>query len=317
MKKNFSLILLGCAFIAAALSACMTSSIQMRQEVARRIASPSWMVERTIPAGQFSLLAYERMHERNAPATIYIEGDGLAWLSKTEKSLDPTPKNPIALHLASRDKAENVGYLARPCQYTGVTSDEGSCSHKYWGLHKFAPEVILAYDQALDEIKRRYNIEGFNLVGYSGGGTVAALLAAERDDILSLRTVAGNLDHDAHSAHHGVTPLSGSLNPVDYAAALSAVPQVHYVGALDEVVPRRVLESYLAKLASDRCVVVKEVGDADHEAGWVNQWPDLLQIKPACERVPVSYEYQPVPYEPAMQPPSPPVHTERPLPSKP
>ena len=49
---------------------------------------------------------------------IYIEGDGRAWLNKNRPSLDPTPKNSLALKLAEIDPAPNVIYLARPCQYS-------------------------------------------------------------------------------------------------------------------------------------------------------------------------------------------------------
>ena len=86
----------------AVLAGCGTSSLTMRHEVAERLATPAWMIERRIPAAPFSLTAYERMHERFAPANIYIEGDGLAWLSKRQKSLNPTPMNPVALHLATQ-----------------------------------------------------------------------------------------------------------------------------------------------------------------------------------------------------------------------
>src|SRR5688572_2970340 len=83
----------------ASLGACTKQFLS--DEVADRIASPAWMAERNITAGSFSLKAFERMHKRYAPADIYIEGDGKAWVAKNEASSDPTPLNPVALHLAS------------------------------------------------------------------------------------------------------------------------------------------------------------------------------------------------------------------------
>ena len=156
------------------LTACGTSSIIMRHEIADRLSAPVWMTKRQIPVEPFSLTVYERMHERFAPANVYIEGDGLAWVSKKQISLNPTPKNPVALHLATKDKANNVVYLARPCQYSGLINKDTPCDSAYWTNKRFAPEVLKAYDAALNEIKHRYNIEGFHITGFSGGGSYSS-----------------------------------------------------------------------------------------------------------------------------------------------
>lgn len=267
------------------LAGCLTSSNVMRHETARRLASPSWMVERQIPAGQFSLTAYERMHERYESANIYIEGEGLYFPREQRLSDDdPTPLNPVALHLASRDKAENVVYLARPCQYIGGGFNQGArcdASHTI-GDKRFSPSVIASYNAALDEIKRRYDIEGYHLVGFSGGGGLAAILAAERDDILSLRTVAGNLDHRVFSNHHERPPLTGSQNPRDAASSLTDLPQYHFIGGQDEVVPPAVLHSYLQALGPSSCVQYQLIQEAEHTEGWVDKWPELLARSVSC-----------------------------------
>lgn len=285
MKKTayFALPLMAAGLATSALTGCLNSTIAMREETAERIAGPAFMVERDIPAQPFLLTAYERVHENGGTANIYIEGDGLAWVSKSRISLDPTPKNPVSLHLASRDKAENVIYLARPCQYSKLLdAPETPCNSAYWTNKRFAPEVLSAYDAALDNIKARYGISGFNLVGFSGGGAVAAILAGQRNDVLSLRTVAGNLDHRAHSAYHHVTYLDDSLNPPEYAAKLRTVPQYHFLGGRDAIVPPAVLHSYLQALGPSRCVQYELIQDAGHDEGWVNKWPELLAKKPVC-----------------------------------
>ena len=265
---------------ATALASC--TKPYFREEVATRIAAPAWMVERQIAAGPFALTAFERMHERYAPANVYIEGDGVAWLSKKRPSMDPTPKNPVALHLASRDKAENVVYLARPCQFSKMVDPNQACDQAYWTGKRYAPEIVASYNEALDEIRRRYNIEGFNLIGFSGGGTLAALLAAEREDVLSFRTVAGNLDHRAHSDYHEVSYLSGSLNPPEFAAKLARVPQNHFIGGQDEIVPPTVLHSYLQAVGESNCIQYQFIQEAEHEKGWVDKWPELLKIPAEC-----------------------------------
>jgi len=50
-------------------------------QTANQIARPAFMVERTIDADTFGLNAWERMHQRGAPATIYISTLRLNWLS--------------------------------------------------------------------------------------------------------------------------------------------------------------------------------------------------------------------------------------------
>ena len=295
MKKHALTIALLLA--ATPLTACGTSPLP--DEVAHRIASPAWMVERQVPAGRFTLTAYERMHTRHTFADIYIEGDGKAWVNRNNPSKDPTPINPVALHLASKDDAENVAYLARPCQFTGSSDKEVACDSDYWTGRRFSQEVIDSYNTALDEIKQRYDITGFNLVGYSGGGAIASILAAQREDVLTLRTVAGNLDHRAHSAYHKVSYLQGSMNPTDFAGRLTAIPQVHFTGGQDDVVPPAILESYLQQVGPSNCIQYKLVQEAAHDKGWVDKWPELLGITPRCTG-PVQQMTVELPPEPEM-----------------
>ncbi len=265
------------------LASCAGTGINARVKVADQIANAAGMQARTIQDSPFILSSYERIEESGGSANLYIEGDGLAWLNKRQKSLDPTPKNPIALKLASQDPSPNVIYLARPCQYSKMR-DGQPCDNAYWGIKRFAPEVIEAYKTALDDIKARYHLTGFHLIGYSGGAAIAALLTAERKDILSLRSVAGNLDHRAHSIYHGISVLTGSLNPPAFPDRLARIPQYHFVGAKDENVPRPILDSYINALSSQNCVRYSIVQNASHSDGWVEQWPILLRQSPACTK---------------------------------
>lgn len=262
---------------------CYFDMQELRHQTAERIATPSFMLHRQITAEPFILTAYERVYEKGRPATVYIEGDGVAWLSKSRPSLDPTPRNPVALHLASRDLGPNVIYLARPCQYSGLTVD-APCDWKYWTLERFSPEVIDSMNAALDNIKRKYDIPAFNLVGFSGGGAVAALLAAERDDVATLRTVAGNLNHEKLNAMHGVTPMPLSLNPADIAPQIAHIPQHHFIGEWDEVVTPAIYDSFRAAAGPTTCMRSSMVKEVDHETGWVNIWPTLLKAPLDCDK---------------------------------
>ncbi|MCB9983467.1 MAG: hypothetical protein H6861_07340 [Rhodospirillales bacterium] len=251
-----------------------------REQVAARLASPVWMIKRPVETGPFILTAFERMHERGRPAALYIEGAGEADETMIKgKMFNPTPRNPVALHLASMDKADNVAYLARPCQYTGLRDAESACDESYWGDAQFNAETVASYHNVLDNIKARYGVTEFNIVGYNSGATLAAMLAGQRKDIKSLRTVAGRFDMAA---------LSGAL------PALRGMPQHHFIGGQDELAPPAELENYLQALGDTPCVDYTLIQEAEHEKGWVNKWPELLKNKvPECS-LPPAPEFIPI-----------------------
>lgn len=250
-----------------------------RAHIAQTIAETGRLTQQQIHAGLFDFTMQQRISAANAPAVLYIEGDGVAWVGRSKPSLDPTPKDPVALRLAAEDMSANVIWAARPCQYSSWTGG-GACPKTYWTGGRFAPEVIAAYQKLLDQLKARHALTGFHLVGYSGGGGVTALIAAERDDILSLRTVAGNLDTDLFTSIHDVTPMHASLNPAQHARRLANLPQVHYVGADDDIVPLAVAESWRLKAGATSCLQVNTFAGVDHSGDWTAHWPQPL---PTCD----------------------------------
>ncbi len=264
------------------LPACVTTpSPDARRQLADELAGSAGLRRTDLAAGEFRLRGYQRTGQPGLPLTVYIEGDGFAWKARHRLSDDPTPTDPLALRLALRDPAANLAYLARPCQYL---SPEGlaRCAPDYWSDKRYAEEVIVAADAALTQLRARAQANGLHLVGYSGGAAVAALVAARRRDVLSLRTVAGNLDHAALTTRHGVTALDGSLNAIDLAAQLSALPQRHFVGGNDRIVPADIARGFVNRLESNRCAVIEVIAPASHDAGWVEDWPHLLALELTC-----------------------------------
>ncbi len=295
MIKLFSTLLITTIL----LSACGAQT-DIETQTANHIGRPAFMVERQINTGNFKLMAWERMHQRNTTANVYIEGDGIIQKTKINAGSTPTPSNPVALHLASRDKAENLVYLSRPCQFLKMPQDKG-CTEKYWLEDRYAPEVIDAYEIALNDIAARYDISGFHLIGYDGGGNIAAILAARRPDVLTLRTVAGNLNPDFATEQKPSRILSGkSIRAIDYGTALAGIPQHHFIGAVDREVTPGVYHSYRQAVGLSDCIHYSMVPDADHERGWVEKWPALLALEPQCAKV-----YTDLPPLPAMEPISP------------
>lgn len=234
-------------------------------------------------AGSFVLTAYVRITQPTQPLTVYIEGDGRAWLSPTQPSDDPTPRDALGLQLTSVDSSPNVLYLARPCQFTPMARNP-ACGVPYWTGKRFAPEVIDAMDAAITHYQAGMAATAplrLNLIGYSGGGAIAVLLAARRHDVISLRTVAGNLDHDAVNRWHHVSLMPDSLNPMAVAAQVGRIPQVHFSGAEDRIVPSAITRTFVERAAP--CARLSVVQGLAHEGDWAAAWPRLLAEKLPCQ----------------------------------
>ena len=249
-----------------------------RIEHAMTLAKQGNLQPMTFQTDSFRIYGFQRFSDPLAPLTIYLEGDGAAWKSKNRLAADPTPKNPLALKLAVQDSAANILYLARPCQY--VSSKQ--CTPQYWSSHRYSPAIRNAINQAIDQARQMADSSQIILIGYSGGGTLATLLAAQRQDVCQLITIAANLDIYAWTQHHKVTPLWGSDSPIDHATTLQHIRQIHLVGELDTIVPQTIAQSYMDALpdsSTSRMIVVKDV---NHYQGWDRQWPILLQERGDC-----------------------------------
>ncbi len=199
--------------------------------------------------------------------------------AKISHQTDPTPIDFFTLQLAANDPSSSVVYLARPCQFLSK-DDLAGCDRKYWTSHRYSSEVIQSYNSVIDQIKQKGIYKRLRLIGYSGGGTIAALIAAQREDVASFVTIAANLDLDAWTDHHGLSPMHNSLNPQDYRQRLETIPQLHLVGAEDEIVPPLVVRSYLAKMRRTKDIQLKIVPGFDHRCCWLEQWPALIQKIP-------------------------------------
>jgi pimeloyl-ACP methyl ester carboxylesterase len=241
----------------------------------------------------FLLTTFARIGTPVESIHIYIEGDGYAWRSRTEPALDPTPRHALALQLAAQDPAANVVYLARPCQFT---DNDPHCETAYWTGKRYAPEVIAALDQATSHFAALAPGLPLDLIGYSGGGALAVLIAARRHDIGSIRTVAGNLDPDAVMRLHDVSPLTLSVNPMSEAVSVAAIPQIHFSGGHDTVVPPSIAEDF-ARAEGGACVQLRVIPKMEHEGPWAGIWRTLLlepvQCRPGLAPTPRGPEPRP------------------------
>jgi len=173
-------------------------------------------------------------------------------------------------------------YIARPCQYVSFDKNP-DCKYPYWTNKRFAPEVIDSVSAVIDLGKKKAKARDLEMIGFSGGGAVAILVSAQRRDVAGIRTVAGNLDHKVWTTFHNLTPLKGSLNAVDVANKVSAIPQIHYVGDLDRNIGLRLAGSFKARSGQAACLQIRQVPGASHGKGWAKLWTKLNKIKlPDC-----------------------------------
>ena len=204
---------------------------------------------------------------------IYIESDGAPWRARNEPPLDPTPLKALVLRLALADPSAGVAYVGRPCQY--LSKEELlRCDPVLWTQGRFRADAVAATNEAIDRLKAVFRADRVDLVGYSGGGAMAALVAARRDDVGCLVTIAAPLDTRAWTTALGVSTLASSLNPSDSAERLNSVRQTHFRGLRDVVVPPRTTGRYFEKSGVARVI---DLENFDHACCWEDAWARLRQ----------------------------------------
>jgi len=215
--------------------------------------------------------------------TIYIEGDGAPWKHRQVAPYDPTPTSPIGAYLALADPNKNIGYLGRPCMYL-TTAQLNECPSSLWTNARFGKEALFLANRALDDLleqrgqlfAREAGPVSLNLVGYSGGGALAALLAAQRTDVACLVTIASPLDIEVWAKLQQVAPLSNSFNPAYPSDRLIQIPQMHWYGAKDRVVPLEAVGRYKNWPQNlDYESVIRVLPNFNHRNSWVRDWPIL------------------------------------------
>lgn len=210
-----------------------------------------------IEAEGFNLSAWVKTDHSSQSYHVYIEGDGYAFNANGQPTSNSTPKSSFMRRLAAKDSHANVIYLARPCQFT----KGHACLQKYWTTARFAPVVIEAEYQAIKALSADAPLI---LIGYSGGAQVAGLIAATKNlNVKKIITIAGNLDHPAWTAYHNLPKLTESLSLADYKDKFNQIPQVHYVGQKDKIIPPVLTE----KFVSDKSTI-HIISDATHNNGW-------------------------------------------------
>ncbi|USW04067.1 alpha/beta hydrolase [Pseudomonas pergaminensis] len=253
--------------ITALLIAC-----QSPREALQQLAQEHGRQVDVLPGDAFPLLILTpQTAEKITRLRVYLEGDGHAWSTATQPSLDPSPHTLLVPRLAVDDPTPNA-YLARPCQFVMAAA----CQSALWTNRRFSQEVVTRLSQALDQLKQRYGNREFELVGYSGGAALALLLAAQRNDVTQVQTLAGNLSPRLWATMKGLSPLDGSLDPLDYRKRLALLPQRHLIGEADLIIPSGLADRYQQALDSHLSEYVPIQG-VTHDRGWEAPWSQWVK----------------------------------------
>ncbi|GGY33311.1 alpha/beta fold hydrolase [Pseudoduganella albidiflava] len=206
----------------------------------------------------------------HASLHVYIEHDGTPWAGFDRVADDPTPRTPYALELMARDAGPRL-LLGRPCYFQAQASPP--CGPLVWTHGRYSPQVVASMVAALRGYLAAHPFRHVVLVGYSGGGTLAWLMAAHLPEATALVTIAANLDVAGWARLHGYSPLAGSLDPAALPPLRPAITERHYVGGRDANVPPSVVRSFARR--HPRASVI-EIAAFDHVCCWLERWPELL-----------------------------------------
>jgi len=217
----------------------------------------------------FHHVAYLRLSSEG-PLLVFIEGDGSPWTGGgREIAADPTPRHPLALELAAHT-AGAVLYLGRPC-YLGLAT-AAECHPSNWTMGRYSREVVQSLAAATNRITLEHDFREVILIGYSGGGTLAQLMAPQVARLRAVVTLSANLDVSGWTAYHRYLPLSGSLDPADSPPLPAGVIEIHLAGGEDRNVPPALLDRYLTGHPGAQLWTFDAF---DHGCCWQREWPTL------------------------------------------
>ena len=252
------------SILVALLPACAAPAQRMGEQAAQM-----GYQSMVLPGAGYNHVVYTNFRQAadHSVLHVYLEGDGTPWLRRGLPSADPTPRNPMMLALMLHDARPSV-LLGRPC-YHGLSGVDG-CTPDLWTSGRYSEAIVTSMAAALTRLVAAY--ESVVLIGYSGGGTLAILIAQRVQKAGSVVTLAANLDTSRWARLHN-EDLSGSLNPAARASLPAHIRQLHIAGGQDENVPPALIREALAGQPGAKFRIFEAM---DHGCCWQKIWPEVL-----------------------------------------
>ena len=161
------------------------------------VAAKHGLVQTELQGTVFTHTAYHtpassQSHDSSQPLLwVFIDGDGRPWINGgREPAENPTTTRPLALELAAQMQRP-VLYVGRPC-YDRKTM-ESVCTFTWWTDARYSSTVVESMVAAIRRYQEESHFERLVLVGYSGGGVLAELVAHELCGVTAVVTIAANL----------------------------------------------------------------------------------------------------------------------------
>lgn len=208
----------------------------------------------------YTLASWQKITDKTQPIRIYIEGDGHAFNYAGLPTSNPTPKGTFLRKIAFNDPNPNVVYLARPCQYV----QDSMCSKIDWTTGRFSQKIVDSMSMAIKSVASNRKVI---LIGYSGGALLSGLVMTQNPqlNIQKWITIAGVLNHTKWTDVLHLPHLTQSMD-LD---ALPQVPQTHYIGDKDTIVPKELMQSIVP---AKNLILIH---NATHDTGYEKIYSDI------------------------------------------
>lgn len=260
MDKKYFLLLIAIVL----LSACQST---------RNTQPFGWPPGAIVTTSQFKHMVVMKDAQHTPRLHVYIEGDGVPFRNRFQIATDPSPRHPMMMQLMEQDKTASL-YLGRPCYFTQsnpLMADE-KCNYHWWTDARYSDAVVTSMIGALRQNLKSRSFNGLTLIGHSGGGTLAVLMAERMPEVDQLVTIAANLDTHAWTRYHHFSTMSNSLNPATEIKTAKPIKQIHFMGTKDDNIPPELGYDFLTRIGQQ----VQLIDNADHNCCWREQWTALL-----------------------------------------
>jgi hypothetical protein len=249
--------------ITCVLTACATPAQYFETE-----AKNNGFIAKTVTGQLFEHRVYanwQSIQPLNDQLHVYLDGDG------RPGKQDPTSRNPLILSLMVQDPFPSI-LLGRPCYH--IINVSSLCDETLTTSKRYSQKIVDSMVVALNHWLIQYPAKKVILIGYSGGGTLAVLMADKVSSIKTVLTVVANLDTEAWSLAHGYPVLTQSLNPIKQKKLPNHIRQIHLAGENDDVVPAYIIKAY----AEQQLQTYQVFFEFDHQCCWAQIWQKILQL---------------------------------------
>jgi len=229
------------------------------------------LAQTVIPGHPFDhKIFHNSARANNNTLHLYIAGDGIPWIEGKHIAANPTPSKSLALNLMAVD-THNAVLIGRPCYFE--MENARNCQPDLWTFARFSQDVVSSMLKATNEWLKIHPHSNIIVIGYSGGGTLAMLLAPHIPHVTAVVTIAGNLNIEHWTKEHDYLPLNQSIDPISSKPPPAHIKQVHIIGGKDKNVTAEITLSYVHKHGGN----IWRYPEFNHNCCWLDEWPRILQ----------------------------------------